>query len=161
MNQLLKKNYSLHFQNMCCTIVDHDSSELMVVKMRDKSFQIKWKKTNIHANTTIIDELVLWHKRFGHFNYTAHKHLYDILSQSFLVLHDQRNVYQICQFGKQNRLPYPVNKAWRVFERRQLIHADVCGPMKTPSPKWSNYFKERKSSFHKICTLKGSKSTLR
>ena len=44
--QMLKKNYSLHFQNMSCTIVDSVGCKLMTVKMRDKSFPIKWKETN-------------------------------------------------------------------------------------------------------------------
>ena len=44
--QMQKKNYSLHFQNMSCTIVDSVGCKLMTVKMRDKSFPIKWKETN-------------------------------------------------------------------------------------------------------------------
>lgn len=72
--QLLEKNIP-HFQNMSCTIVDHAGYELMAVKIRDKSFPIKWKETDLHAYTTVIDESVLWHKRFGHFNYAQLKHL--------------------------------------------------------------------------------------
>ncbi|RVW71674.1 Retrovirus-related Pol polyprotein from transposon TNT 1-94 [Vitis vinifera] len=110
-------------------------------KMRDKSFPIKWKETNLHAYTTVVDESVLWHKRFGHFHYAALKHLHQKgLTQGLPVICDEKNVCQVCQFGKQSRLSFPVNKAWRASERLQLIHTDVCGPMKTPSLNGNRYF---------------------
>ena len=74
--QMLEKNYSLHFQNMSCIVVDNVGCKLMTIKMRDKSFPIKWKETNLHVYTIVVDEPVLWHKRFGHFHYTALKHLH-------------------------------------------------------------------------------------
>ena len=138
---MLEKNYSFHFQNKSYIIVDNASYELMSVKMRDKSFPIKWKETNLHAYTTVVDESVMWHKRFGHFHYTALKHLHHKgLTQGLPVICDEKNVCQVCQFGKQSRLSFPVDKAWRAYERLQLIHTDVCGPMKTPSLNGSKYF---------------------
>jgi len=38
-----------------------------------------------------------------------------------------------CQYGKQNKLPFPQNMAWRASQKLQLVHTDVGGPMKTPS----------------------------
>ncbi|KAA3452947.1 Retrovirus-related Pol polyprotein from transposon TNT 1-94 [Gossypium australe] len=38
------------------------------------------------------------------------------------------------------RLPFPLNQAWRALERLQLVHTDVCGPMKTQSLNDSRYF---------------------
>ena len=37
-------------------------------------------------------------------------------------------------------MPFLVDKAWRASEKLQLIHTDVCGPMKTPSLNGSKYF---------------------
>ncbi|KAG8493852.1 hypothetical protein CXB51_011146 [Gossypium anomalum] len=45
----------------------------------------------------------------------------------------KKDVYEVCQLGKQTRLPFPINKAWRAHERLQLVHTDICGPMKTTS----------------------------
>ena len=61
--QMLEKNYTLLFQNMSCTIVDHVGSELMTVKMRDKSFAIEWNKPEINAHSASIDKSTFWHKR--------------------------------------------------------------------------------------------------
>ena len=60
---------------MSCTIVDHDGSELMTIKMKDKSFAFEWKKPEMHAYSVYIDASALWHKRFGHFNYASLKNM--------------------------------------------------------------------------------------
>ena len=45
-----------------------------------------------------------------------------------------------CQLGKQHRLPFPSSATWRASEKLQLVHSDVCGPMKTVSLNGSKYF---------------------
>ena len=60
---------------MSCTIVDHDGSKLMTVKMKDKSFSVEWKKPEMHVLFASVDESALWHKRFGHYNYVSLKNL--------------------------------------------------------------------------------------
>ncbi|KAA3453210.1 centromere protein F isoform X7 [Gossypium australe] len=40
---------------------------------------------------------------------------------------------EVCQLGKQARQPFPSNMAWRASKKLQLVHTDVCGPMKTQS----------------------------
>ena len=37
-------------------------------------------------------------------------------------------------------MPFKNNKAWRATEKLQLIHTDVCGPMKTTSLSGNKYF---------------------
>ncbi|KAL8116794.1 hypothetical protein AgCh_023088 [Apium graveolens] len=35
--------------------------------------------------------------------------------------------------GKHHKIPFPIGKSWRARERLELIHTDICGPMKAPS----------------------------
>jgi hypothetical protein len=42
--QMMEKNYSLHFKDKKCTILDPTGSKLMTVEMRGKSFPIEWKQ---------------------------------------------------------------------------------------------------------------------
>ncbi|KAG8487897.1 hypothetical protein CXB51_018808 [Gossypium anomalum] len=49
-------------------------------------------------------------------------------------------VCEVCQLGKQARLPFPINKAWSAQEKLELVHSDVCGPMKSPYLNDSKYF---------------------
>lgn len=36
-----------------------------------------------------------------------------------------------CQFGKQSRVSFPMNRKWKATETLQLVHNDLGGPMKT------------------------------
>jgi len=45
-----------------------------------------------------------------------------------------------CLLGKQHRLPFSTDKAWRAKDLLELIHTDVCGPMRTPSHHNNRYF---------------------
>ena len=42
--------------------------------------------------------------------------------------------------GKQQRQPFPSGKAWRAKALLELVHTDVCGPMRTPSNEQNRYF---------------------
>ena len=46
---------------------------------------------------------------------------------------------QACHYGKQSSLPFP-KATWRASHKLQLIHTDLAGPQKTPSPKGSLYY---------------------
>ncbi|CAL2249531.1 unnamed protein product [Prunus armeniaca] len=45
-----------------------------------------------------------------------------------------------CQVGKQHRQAFPSGKAWRAKALLELVHTDVCGPMRTPSLDNNRYF---------------------
>jgi len=55
------------------------------------------------------------------------------------VLEDKILNCKVCQFGKQNRKPFP-KTAWRASRKLQLIHTDVAGPQRTPSLKGNLYY---------------------
>jgi len=45
-----------------------------------------------------------------------------------------------CVYGKQSRVSFHVNKAWRASSCLELVHTDVCGPMSIESLGGSRYF---------------------
>ena len=45
-----------------------------------------------------------------------------------------------CLLGKQHRQSFPSGKAWRAKELLELVHTDICGPMRTPSLSNNRYF---------------------
>lgn len=44
-----------------------------------------------------------------------------------------------CIYGKMHRLPFP-KSAWRARAPLELVHADICGPTRTPSLGNKRYF---------------------
>lgn len=49
-------------------------------------------------------------------------------------------VCRACQAGKQFRTSFSDGDAWRASEVLQLVHADICGPLNTPSVTGCRYF---------------------
>lgn len=61
------------------------------------------------------------------------------LIQNLPSIGNDVDVCDVCQFGKQSRLSFLAVASWRVTEKLQLIHTDLCGPMSNFS-KWKQVF---------------------
>ncbi|OMO51785.1 Integrase, catalytic core [Corchorus capsularis] len=62
--QLLERGYKVVFSDNACTISDSTGVELMNVKMRNRSFSLKWKEPAAYA--AFDNDSNLWHMRLRH-----------------------------------------------------------------------------------------------
>ncbi|GLT45830.1 hypothetical protein SLA2020_196340 [Shorea laevis] len=140
--QMLRKGYSVSFVNNACYIYDSCGVELARIKMVENSFSITWNSPCLHAvYVSKSDETSLWHKRYGHFNLRSLKFLQtNELVRDLPEIHVNDDVCSSCQFGKLHRQVFPINSAWRASQKLELVHTDVCGPMKTTSLGQNLYF---------------------
>ena len=137
--QLAELNYALLFKNRKCIIFDPAGRELMTLPMTDRAYYLSLESENALVN--VEDSTHLWHKRLGHVSYKSLNYLQkNDMVKTLPVIETDQKVCEICQFGKQTRLPFPSGQAWRASERLQLVHSDVCGPQRTLSLNGSRYF---------------------
>ena len=61
------------------------------------------------------------------------------LVENFPIIDDVIDTYDVCQFGKQSRISSILCQP-KAYEKLQIIHIDVCGPMPTTSLNGSKYF---------------------
>ncbi|XP_017621494.1 uncharacterized protein LOC108465629 [Gossypium arboreum] len=116
--QLLEKGYTVVFKGNECQINDPTGFKLMSVAMTDKSFVMDWNKGLHTAYTASLDESKLWHQRLDHANYRSMDQLTkEDPVENFINSDEKEEVCEVCQPGKQGRLPFPSNKAWRASER--------------------------------------------
>ena len=95
---MVEKHYALHFQDMSYKIYDPLSYELMTLKMNDKGFQVDTKKPKVHAYASNKDNLVLWHKRLGHFDHSTLRNMHsNELVLNLLAIIESANM---CQYKK-------------------------------------------------------------
>ena len=95
---------------------------------------------NFAFKTEKIDEAYLWHLRYGHLNYNGLKLLKDKnMAVGLPPIAKLNQVCEGCIYGKMHRLPFPKN-AWRARPPLELMHADICGPTRTPSLNDNRYF---------------------
>ncbi|KAG8503695.1 hypothetical protein CXB51_001703 [Gossypium anomalum] len=139
--QLLEKGYTVVFKGNECQISDQKGFILMTVAMSDKSFVVDWDKGLDSTYAAFIEESKLWHQRLGHANFKSMARLISKdMVENFIKYVQNKDVCEVCQLEKQAKLPFPTNTAWRASEKLQLVHTDMCGPMKTESLNGSRYF---------------------
>ncbi|UYV76700.1 hypothetical protein LAZ67_14001823 [Cordylochernes scorpioides] len=82
-----------------------------------------------------------WHSRFGHLNLQDLKKLKMQNIVYGLPNFDVKNfTCEVCLKGKQTRLPFQKESFTRSREPLELVHTDICGPMRTKSLGGALYF---------------------
>lgn len=100
-----------------------------------------------------VRSLQVWHERLCHQN---KKHVKVFLQKSGINFINDDDFCEGCVYGKQHRSAFH-NRIERATKVREIIHADVCGPMETESLGRKFYFlilKDDFSSFRKIYFLR-------
>ena len=152
--QLLEKGYKVFFEDKLCMIKDSEGKEVFKVQMKGKSFALNFMNNEQASMHKEVTNTMLWHKRLGHFHHAAL-----IFMKKNNLVKDLPNLEVMppectaCQYGKQKRLPFPKNKAWRATQKLQLVHTDVGGPMKTPSLNGSKYYIAFIDDYSRMCWI--------
>ncbi|KAG8501874.1 hypothetical protein CXB51_004547 [Gossypium anomalum] len=124
-----------------CQITDPNGSSLMTVTMSDKCFEVNWSSDSHSTHVASTDDTKLWHQKLGHTNFKSMARMVSKeMVENFTKTVYIEDVCEVCQMGKQARLPFPVNTTWRASSKLELVHTDVCGPMRTESLSGNRYF---------------------
>ncbi|KAL0455828.1 UNVERIFIED_CONTAM: hypothetical protein Slati_0922000 [Sesamum latifolium] len=141
---MMEKGYTLQFGGDPCTIYDNKDKTLIIAKVRMKEHRCFPIQLQYLGGTTMKaqkDQSWLWHRRLGHFNFQALKILHQKKMMTNLPqIQDVKGACEACLQGKQHKKPFPSGTSWRAKAVLELIHTDVCGPMRTPSHEQNIYF---------------------
>ncbi|KAK4386674.1 Retrovirus-related Pol polyprotein from transposon TNT 1-94 [Sesamum angolense] len=142
--QMMEKGYTLHFGGDSCTIYDNKDKTLKIAEVRMKEHRCFPIHLQYMGRTTMKaqeDQSWLWHRRLGHFNLQGLKILHQKKMMTDLPqIQAVEGACEACLQGKQHKKPFPSGTSWRVKAILELIHTDVCGPMRTPSHEQNRYF---------------------
>ena len=148
--KITEKGFSVTFNRNSASIIDDDGNTKFVAKRIDGLYYLEGNARSecrltlhrkIQNGISTDSEIVKWHRRLGHLN------LKD------LVKCDRENRVrglrldkfhgplecEICTRAKMIRLPFPKNSN-RKTELLELIHSDVCGPMRVETNGGARYF---------------------
>ncbi|KAL0314923.1 UNVERIFIED_CONTAM: Retrovirus-related Pol polyprotein from transposon TNT 1-94 [Sesamum angustifolium] len=109
--QMMEKGYTLHFGGDSCTIYDNKDKTLKIAE-EARSLQLPRLKN------------------------TTSKENDDRLTSN----PSYRGSLRSLSTRKQHKKPFPSGTSWRAKAVLELIHTDVCGPMRTPSHEQNRYF---------------------
>ncbi|CAL9022194.1 unnamed protein product [Prunus brigantina] len=143
--QMMEHGYHLVFGGNVVSVYDNQSLENLIVKVQmtnNRCFPL----TMMHASELVLKASVthclqIWHKRLGHLNERSIK-----LLENQGMVHGLPHLEQMsvvcdgCMQGKQHRDSFPLESTWRASNPLELVHIDICGPMKTESLSGNRYF---------------------
>lgn len=133
--QLQEKGLNILFQGKKCKVFHLEKGLIMETKMASNRMFILHAISQPIASTcfnTITEDMVqLWHHRYGHLSFKGLK----TLQQKKMVnglpqFKSPSRLCKACLVGKQQRFSFPRKSTWRASQILQLVHADVCGPIK-------------------------------
>jgi hypothetical protein len=82
---------------------------------------------------------MLWHERFGHLNMASLKELDAMVDGMNLKEVPLHHICEACIKGKHQRTSFPKDGATRASQLLEIVHTDVCGPMRTTSHGGARY----------------------
>ncbi|KAL4297286.1 hypothetical protein GQ457_12G021970 [Hibiscus cannabinus] len=131
---MAKNGFSVQFKGDVCCIFDVCGSKFVELKMKNNNFYLKLDVVCEHVYHAKDDVSPLWHRRMGHFNLRTLKYMQ---SNDFVtdlpMLNISNDKCDSCQLGKSHRLPFSLDGVKRANMKLELVHSDLCGPMKTSS----------------------------
>eukprot|EP01018_Ginkgo_biloba_P033513 Gb_25092 [translate_table: standard] len=141
--QMIEQDYKLEFDNGECLIKDKLNKGKVVAKgelTTDRLFKLVILPHPYVLKTTTIDESILWNCRYGHLNYDGLVMLRtNEMVAGLPFIQGSKEICEGCIYGKQHRGSFPTSK-FKAREPLELVHTDLCGPMRTLSMGKARYF---------------------
>ena len=101
----------------------------------------KFSKAPTCFQTILEDNTHLCHYRYGHLSFKGLRTLqYKQMVRGLPQLKAPSKICMDRMVGKQHRDAIPKRSLWRAYQRLQLVHADICGPIKPVSNSEKRYF---------------------
>lgn len=140
------------------SVYSKSNIHLFDAKRSGKLYQVNFNEVNYgYANnaTSKVDDLTLWHQRFGHVNKKALKRMVtnqSVNGMNCSLIEDRRNNTDrvdchSCALGKQPRKHFPNRTTPRATTVGRRVHVDLCGPVGVPTLSGCKYFVLFKDEF--------------
>ena len=143
LGQLLEKGYDVHLKNNTLSLRDNQNKLIAKVPMaRNRMFLLNIQHDIAKClKACYKDASWLWHLRFGHLYFGS----LELLHKKEMVkglpsINQPDQLCEGCLLGKQCRKSFPKEASSRANKPLELIHTDVCGPLKPSSLGKNNYF---------------------
>ncbi|CAG7731317.1 unnamed protein product, partial [Allacma fusca] len=163
------RGYTIVRKNRRTVFTDHKGVEGPVADYKDCGLYImrfRRPSNNNEACALGVKTVTtnLWHRRLAHVNHeyikeSVGRDAVDGIKKVDIANSDK---CEECQLGKQSRKPYPRKSSVRACNPGEIIHADLAGPMNTPSLGGAKYFlllKDQASGFRLASFLKFKNET--
>ncbi len=141
-SKLISEGFKVEFDKDGCKV--NDARGVIVPQARrDKNLyflNVNVLKDMAHVANSLEESAMLWHEKLGHLNMASLKELDAMVDGMNLKEVPLHHICERCVKGKHQRTSFPKDRATRASQLLEIVHTDVCGPMKTTSHGGARYF---------------------
>lgn len=135
-----QRGYVVQFGHTRCWIKNKQKKVCALGTLHDKLYYLDVESYD-HSASTATSGNTLWHQRLAHVNVASIRNMSEwSLSDSNPSSADDIGICEPCIKGKMARKTFNSRNEIRSKRVLELVHTDVCGPMKTVSLGGSRYF---------------------
>lgn len=150
-NKLTKSGCDITFKNEKC-FINKNGKNLIVVNANNNIYKAKQQAFNTiqKENLRCIHE---WHKILGHRNLADVKRMEELAADLNITKCNHNEICEICIQNKKTRDPFPQESFTKTYEKLDLIHTDVCGPLQIPTPRGNKYILTLIDDYSRYCYI--------
>jgi hypothetical protein len=141
-SKFISEGFKVEFDKDGCKV--NDARGIVVVQARrDKNLyllNVKVRKDMAHIANSLEESAMFWHERLGHLNMASLKELDAMVHGMNLKEVPLHHICEGCMKGKHQITSFPKDGATRASQLLEIVHIDVCEPMKTTSHGGARYF---------------------
>ena len=144
--KITDRGHTITFTKSSAKVMNQDNRVLLVAKRMNGLYYVEEDQARanaVNSNTEPRSKLEMWHKRYGHLNEMDLKYLFDSKKVRGIDISGNKGKKClsdciICVQGKMSQQPFPEHSS-RTSEMLEIIHTDLCGPMRVESKAGNKY----------------------
>lgn len=137
--KVVDEGYKVLFEPKVAKILNDKNEILQTAERRGNLYFVQ--SANL-AEVSPQSSLMQWHTRLGHLNERSLKEML-LKDKAYGLEFDPNESISLCEIcikGKQIQSPFPKREEERTTELLEIVHTDICGPMRVKSKGGSKYF---------------------
>lgn len=142
-SRIISKGYRVMFSHNCARILDNNGNTKLMAEHRNGLYYVIEKK-QLAATAEIkpkASNIMEWHLKLGHLNEGSLHELARKEAATGIQISSEEKLLpcEICAMGKLSQTPFN-KESVRNTEILEIIHTDVCGPMRVKSIGGARFF---------------------
>nr|XP_033510365.1 uncharacterized protein LOC117275117 [Nicotiana tomentosiformis] len=143
--KICDKGNKVKFVSKICTVTNLVTGNVILMAKRYKNIYVAYFESLHNGDLTCLsdvdDDAELWHKRLGNASFTLLNKLVrkDLVRGFLKSSFKDHKVCDACAKGKQIRSNFKPKKEVSTSRSLDLLHIDLCGPMRVPSKGGKKY----------------------
>jgi len=141
-SKLISESFKVEFHKAGCKVND---AQGVVVAEAQKEKNLYLLNVNVcknmaHIANSLEEGAVLWHEKLDHLNMASLKKLDAMVDGMNLKEVSLHRICEGCIKGKHQRTSFPKDEVMKASQLLEIVHTNVCGPMRTTSHGGTQYF---------------------